>query len=160
MQIPDLKKPRVTECKGKVIEYAEFKQFKKLHPEYKNITINDLIKIARTFNKNMVAETMVNPYGVVLPENIGVICINNAGKSTKKMVDYQKSKELGVTVHHKNWETDGHIMRIMYSSIPVRNVIKNNNLFSFTPILEFKRAASKYFKKNWQRCVRLNYTIK
>lgn len=159
MQIPDLKKARVTEQKGKVIEYAELKEFKKLYPEYANITMHDLINIARTFNKNMVAETMNNTYGVVLPENIGMICINNAGKPKKKLVDYKRSKEVGITVYHKNWETDGHYMRIVYSTGSVRNVIKNNNLFSFTPVLEFKRTASKYFRKHWQRCLTLSYNF-
>jgi hypothetical protein len=30
---------------------------------------------------------------------------------------------------------------------------KNMKLFGFTAIRQFKREASKYFKKNWQRCL-------
>ena len=66
----DLNKSRVTEKKGKVINYKEVADFNKKYPGY-NLTKADIIKVMRKFNENMADETMNNIYGVLLPENIG-----------------------------------------------------------------------------------------
>ncbi len=152
----DLNKPRVTEKKGKVINYKEVKDFNKLHPKY-NLSRSAIIKIMRAFNSNMAEETMNNVYGVILPENIGAIFINNAGKTKKKSVDYAKSKATGKIVYHKNWDTDNNTMRIVYINHTKRTLIRNASMFSFNPLQQFKRQASSYFRKHWPKCVSVNY---
>lgn len=152
----DLNKPRVTEKKGKVINYKEVKDFNKLHPNY-NLNKSAIIKIMRTFNSNMAEETMINIYGIIFPENIGVLFINNAGKPRKKPIDYAKSKALGETVYHKNWDTDNNIMRLVYINRTKRTMIKNASLFSFNPLQSFRRKASAYFRKHWAKCLTVNY---
>ena len=112
----------------------------------------------RAFNNNLAEETMNNIYGVMLPENIGAIYINNAGKPKSKPIDYAKSKELGKVVYHKNWETDNNLMRIVYVNRTKKTMVKNTNLFTFKPLQQFKRNASAYFKKNWARCLKTGYT--
>lgn len=152
----DLNKSRITEKKSKVINYKEVKEFNTLHPDY-NLNKADIIKIMRAFNKNMLDETMLNIYGVTLPENIGALFINNAGKSKKKSIDYAKSKETNTLVYHKNWETDNNMMRIVYVNRTRRTLVKNAGLFSFNPLQQFKRTASAYFRKNWSKCLTVNY---
>ena len=152
----DLNKPRVTEKKGKVINYKEVKDFNKLHPKY-NLDKSAIIKIMRAFNSNMAEETMINIYGVVLPENIGAVFINNAGKTKSKSIDYAKSKQAGKIVYHKNWDTDNNMMRIVYMNRTKRTLVKNASLFTFNPLQQFRRQASAYFKKNWARCLCVNY---
>jgi hypothetical protein len=152
----DLHKSRVTEKKGKVIEYKEVRDFNKQHPDY-NLKKTDIIKIMRTFNSNMADETMNNIYGVVLPENIGVIFINNAGKPSRKPIDYAKSKALGQTVYHKNWDTDNNLMRIVFMNKTLRTVVKNTKLFGFNAMQQYKKKAAKYFKKNWSKCLAVKY---
>lgn len=152
----DLHKKRVTEQKGRVIEYKEVKNFNKQYPGY-NLKKTDIIKIMRKFNTNMADETMNNIYGVVLPENIGVIFINNAGKPKNKPIDYAKSKTLGQRVYHKNWDTDNNLMRIVFMNKTLRTVVKNTKLFGFNPLQQYKKKASKYFVKNWARCLAVRY---
>lgn len=152
----DLNKARVTEQKGRVIEKTEVKEFNKLHPDYK-FKKTDIIKIARAFNNNIAKETMNNIYGVILPENLGVIFINNAGKPKNKLIDYAKSKKEGSIMYHKNWETDNNTMRIVYINKTKRTLIKNANLFGFNPLQQFRKDASAYFKKNWARCLTSAY---
>lgn len=152
----DLNKARITEIKGKVINYKEVSGFNKLHPGY-DLSKKDIIKIMRAFNTNIADETMNNIYGVTLPENIGTIFINNAGKPKSKAIDYAKSKSSGKLVYHKNWETDNNLMRIVYINNIRRSLIKNASLFSFNPLQQFKRRASSYFKKHWARCLKANY---
>lgn len=152
----DLNKPRVTEKKGKVINYKEVRDFNKLHPSY-NLKKSDIIKIMRAFNTNIAEETMINIYGITLPENIGAIFINNAGKPKGKSIDYAKSKEAGKIVYHKNWDTDNNLMRIVYINRTKRTLIKNTSLFTFNPLQQFKRKASTYFKKHWARCLTTSY---
>jgi hypothetical protein len=152
----DLNKPRITEKKGKVIDYKEVVAFNKLHPKYK-FRKTDIIKIMRAFNSNMAEETMINIYGVTLPENIGVILINNAGRSKKKAVNYAESKKTGIIVYHRNWETDNNIMHIKYVNHTRRTLVRNTTMFAFNPLQEFRKKASVYFKKNWAKCLALNY---
>lgn len=152
----DLNKPRVTEKKGKVINYKEVVDFNKLHPKY-NLKKTDIIKIMRAFNTNMAEETMINVYGVILPENIGAIFINNAGKPKGKPVDYAKSKAAGKLIYHKNWDTDNNIMRIVFMNKTKRTMIKNTSLLAFNPLQSFKRKASAYFRNNWPKCLAVNY---
>jgi hypothetical protein len=152
----DLNKNRITEKKGKVINYKEVKDFNKLHPEY-NLKKTDIIKIMRAFNTNMADETMNNIYGIIFPSYIGVLFINNAGKPRKKPIDYAKSKETGQTVYHKNWDTDNNMMRLVYINRTKRTIIKNASFFTFNPLQAFRRKASGYFKKHWARCLTVNY---
>ena len=152
----DLNKKRVTETKGKVINYKEVRDFNKLHPKY-NLSKSDIIKIMRAFNTNIAEETMDNIYGVMLPENIGAIYINNAGKPKHKSIDYAKSKQEGKIVYHKNWDTDNNLMRIVYINRTRKTMVKNTNLFTFNPLQKFRRTASAYFKKHWARCVSTGY---
>jgi len=152
----DLNKKRVTEKKGKVIDYKEVINFNKQNPNYK-LKKTDIIKIMRAFNSNLVDETMKNIYGVVLPNNIGAIFINNAGKPKNKPVDYANSKKEGRLVYHKNWETDNNLMRIVYMNKTIKTVVKNTTVMSFNPIQLFKKKASAYFKNNWSKCLSVNY---
>lgn len=152
----DLNKKRVTEIKGKVINYKEVTEFNKLHPNY-NLSKTDIIKIMRAFNTNIAEETMNNIYGVMLPENIGALYINNAGKPKNKSIDYAKSKELGKIVYHKNWETDNNLMRIVYINRTKKTMVKNTNIYSFKPLQQFSRKASAYFRKHWARCLSTGY---
>lgn len=152
----DLNKQRITEKKGKVITYDEVKEFNKLYPNY-NLKKSDIIKIMRTFNSNIAKETMVNVYGVVLPNNIGALFINNAGRPKHKPIDYANSKKEGKLVYHKNWETDNNLMRIVYMNKTIRTMVKNTSVMSFNPLQSFRKTASSYFKKNWSRCLKVNY---
>jgi hypothetical protein len=152
----DLNKSRVTEKKGKVIEYKEVADFNKKYPGY-NIKKTDIVKIMRAFNENMADETMNNIYGVIIPENIGCIFINNAGKAKKKPIDFANSKKQGKLVYHKNWDTDNNIMRIVFMNKTLRTMVSHTKLFGFNPLQAYKRKASKYFKKSWSRCLSVNY---
>lgn len=156
MYNPDLKKPRVTEKKGKVITNKEVTVFFKKYPEHKGQPVSIIIDVIRIFNQNISKETMRNVHGVLLPENIGKIVINNAGKPDKKGVDYYESKKQGKLVYHKNWDTDNNVMRITYFN-NITSYVRYSNMFAFNPLQAFKRSASKYFRKNWARCIVLNY---
>lgn len=156
MHIPDLTKARVTEKKGKVITRKEIAAFFKQYPEHKGQPTSVIIDVIRVFNQLIAKETTRNVYGVNLPENIGRIVINNAGKPKHKAVDFHESKKQGKIVYHRNWDTDNNTMRITYFN-NIRNYVRHSNLFGFNPLQAFKKDASVYFKKNWARCIVLNY---
>ncbi len=154
-----ISKTRLTEKKGKVITRKEVKLFNDLFPEYEGSVLNcrDIIDVVRAFNNNIALETTINPYGVILPNRIGIVLINNAGRSKKKPIDFKRTAELGYTVYHKNWDTDNNLMRITYLNNTRKSVVKNVKLFTFNATRTFKEVASAHFRKNWQRCLRLNY---
>lgn len=159
MMTPNLNKPRITEIKGKVIEYKELSIFRKKYPKYKEKTISNLLTIIRKLHENIVEETMTNIYGVLLPENIGWLFLNNIGKTKKKAIDFNSSKKHNKLMYHKNWDTDNNTLRITYLNNTARNTIQNTHLFSFTATQSFKRKAGKYFSKNWQRVLSMKPVI-
>lgn len=153
MRIPDLNRKRITEKKKTVIGNKEVTQFNKQYPEHGRVTKTEIIKAIRKFNENIALETTINQVGVTLPNNIGILFINNMGKSNSLSKDYKLSIETGKDVYHRNWDTDNNKMRIIYMNDGARNNIKHSNLYTFQPIQGFRRMASKYFRKNWQRCL-------
>lgn len=150
---------RVTENKGKVIEYAEVSQFNKKYPEHPSIRKEDILKVIRMFHSNIVDETMNNIYGVSLPENIGVIKIVNNGATKTRPVDFKTSLEVGKIVRYRNWDTDNNVMSIRYSQVKRGLRIKHSQVYSFVAIRSYKKLASAYFRKNWQRCVKITNGI-
>lgn len=156
MQKPNLLKSRVRENKGKVIERKEIRSFNKIYKEHGEISKGQFMEIIKHFNKNITLETTSNIYGVALPENIGQIVINNAGKATKKSIDFKASILAGKTIYYKNWDTDNNMMKIVYYN-NIRNFVKFSKLYAFNPTSCFKKLASAYFKKHWARCLKLNY---
>jgi len=156
MQAPNYSGSRVREFKGKVIERKEIREFCKMYSEHKDVTKTEFMAIIKHFNKNIALETTKNIYGITLPENIGQIVINNAGRPTKKGIDFNSSIKAGKTVYFKNWDTDNNMMRIVYYN-NIRNFVKHSKLYSFSATACFRKVASSYFKKHWERCVKLNY---
>lgn len=149
----DLNAKRVTEKKGRIIESKEVIEFNKKYPEHKRQKKEDILKIARCFNNKMIEETQRNIYGVALPQNLGVVSIVNKGISEKRPIDFKASMLAGKIVRHRNWETDNNIMNIRFSLVVKGLQPKFMTIYNFEPMRNFRKSASAYFKKNWQRCV-------
>lgn len=137
----------------------ELNKFKKMHPEYLDITLKEFSDIIRSFNSEIINTVISNRDGVILPENIGRLSIITFSRPKKKIIDFGKSNETGVLHYHKNWNTDNRLCKIMYNNKIKNYGNKNSQFYGFIPNREFKKTVSETINKNWQKYVYLNNKV-
>jgi hypothetical protein len=91
--------------------------------------------------------------GVQLPEQIGWLFIGTCQSPKKQNTDFVKSKKYGVSVTNKNWETDGKLAKIFFTSYALKHKMKNREFWSFTACRDFKRSVAKTYPENWNMYV-------
>lgn len=157
---PDVKAPRFRPDVHNVLNKEFFEMFKKKYSKYKDID-NQLLKtIVRKFN-NAVYNTVIDKRdGVQLPEQIGWIFIGTCQESKKKNIDFVKSNKYGVTVTNRNWETDGKLAKIFFTSHAPKHKMKNREFWTFVACREFKRKVSKTYPENWNMYLVVDPTTK
>ena len=157
---PDLKAPRFRPEVFSVLDKKFFDNFKKKHPKYKSYDNTVLRDIIKTFNRALFNNVIEKRDGVQLPETIGWLFIGTCQKSKKQNVDYAKSKQYGVKVSNTNFETDGKLAKIFFTSHAPKHKMKNREFWSFVACREFKRAVSKNYPENWNMYVVVDATTK
>jgi len=146
---PDLTAPRYRPKAHNLITNDFFKTFKAKYPKYENISDKELKKIIKTFNETVYQTVIDSREGVQLPEQVGWLFIGTCNQSKKRNIDYFKSKKYGVTVTNRNWETDGKLCKIFFTSYSLKHKIKNREFWGFTACRNFKRSVSKAYAENW-----------
>jgi hypothetical protein len=157
---PDLTAPRYRPDVHSVLNKKFFDSFKKKHPKYKDYTNMELRNIIKAFNKLLYTTVIEKRDGVQLPETIGWLFIGTCQKSKKINVDYAKSNKYGVTVNNNNFNTDGKLAKIFFTSNAPKHKMKNREFWSFVACRDFKRSVSKNYPENWNMYVVVNSTTK
>jgi hypothetical protein len=153
---PNVKGPRFRPDVYQVMNQQFFKKFRERHPRYKNLTDAELRKIGKTFNLMFWEQVIENRDGVQLPEGLGYIFVGTCQASKKTNIDFGKSQKYGVTVNNKNWETDGKLAKIFYSSYASKYKFINRECWSFTACRAFKRSLAKSYPENWPMYVEVD----
>lgn len=146
---PDLKAPRYRPEVHTIMNKEFFESFKNKYPKYKDLDDKELRKIIKYFNKMFYQTVIDTRDGVQLPEQIGWIFIGTCQSPKKQNIDFIKSKKYGVTVTNKNWETDGKLAKIFFTSYALKHKMKNREFWSFTACRDFKRSVAKSYPENW-----------
>jgi hypothetical protein len=146
---PDVTAPRFRPEVHNVLTKEFFKAFRKKHPKFKDVDIEVLRSIAKTFNRTVFQTVIDTRDGVQLPESIGWLFIGTCQQSKKKNIDFAKSHMYGVTVSNNNWATDGKLAKIFYTNYAPRIKMKNKEYWSFVACREFKRSVAKSYPENW-----------
>ena len=146
---PDLKAPRYRPEVHTIMNKEFFESFKKKHPKYKDLDNVELRKIVKYFNNTLYQTVIDTRDGVQLPEQIGWLFIGTCQSPKKQNIDFVKSKKYGVAVTNKNWETDGKLAKIFFTSYALKHKMKNREFWSFVACREFKRAVAKSYPENW-----------
>lgn len=150
----EFKKPNVTaprfrhEVKS-VLNKEFFENFKKKYPKYKDVDNVLLKKIIKTYNNTLYQTVIDKRDGIQLPETIGWLFIGTCQQSKKENIDFAKSNKYGVTVTNKNWDTDGKLAKIFFTSYAPKHKMKNREFWGFTACREFKRNVAKAYPENW-----------
>ena len=122
----------------------------------KKIEDKELRKIIKTFNKGIFQNVIDNRNGVQLPESIGWLFIGTCQPSKKKNIDFAKSRKYGVKVANKNWDSDGKLAKIFFTSRALKHKMKNREFWSFSASREFKRSVAKSYPENWNMYVEVD----
>ena len=146
---PDLTAPRYRPQVHTIMNKEFFESFKKKHPKYKDLDNVELRKIVKYFNNTLYQTVIDTRDGVQLPEQIGWLFIGTCQSPKKQNIDFVKSKKYGVAVTNKNWETDGKLAKIFFTSYALKHKMKNREFWGFVACREFKRAVAKAYPENW-----------
>jgi hypothetical protein len=153
---PDIKAKRFRAERTNIIDASFVKSFKEKHPKYKDISESDIKKIVKTFNETLWKEVIDTRDGVQLPEGLGVLFIATCKTPVKENVDFAKSKKYGFTVTNKNWETDGKLAKIFFTSYPSKLKFQNRECWKFIGCRNFKRSVAKFYPENWTMYIELS----
>jgi len=156
---PDLNAPRKRKKSLNLLDDNFYKEFKERNPEYTELDNSVIKEVIRSFNEEIYNNVIENRDGVELPENLGIIFIGSCKKSSKINIDYKKSKEYGVKVKHKNWDSDNLLMKIFYTNYNNRTLFRFRNLWRFKPHRDFARKASTNYRKGFNKYVRVKSGI-
>ena len=157
---PDLNKPRFRPEAYNLLNQELFKNFRKKYPKYKDLQDKDLRRIIKAFNIKLYETVIDYRDGVKLPDNIGWLFIGTCKTSKKENIDYAKSKKYGVRVTNKNWETDGKLAKIFYTSYAPKYKMRNREFWGFVACRDFKRLVAKTYPENWPMYVKIDPTKK
>jgi hypothetical protein len=146
---PDVKAPRFRPQVYSVLNSDFLGSFKKKFSKYKHIDDTVLKKIGKTFNTHVYQTVIDNRDGVQLPESIGWLFIGTCEQSKKENIDFAKSTKYGVIVTNRNWETDGKLAKIFFTSYALKHKMKNREFWKFVACREFKRSVAKTYPENW-----------
>ena len=118
------------------------------------------IKIIKSFNEALWEAVLENRDGVRLPEALGSLFIGTCKGTNGRNIDYAKSKKYGVVVSNNNWETDGKLAKIFYTSYSSKYKFAFRECWSFTACRNFKRGVAKAYPENWNMYVQVDSTKK
>jgi len=156
IKAPDVKAPRFRQKAVNVIDKELFGRFREKYPKHKNISESQFKKIVKAFNEAVWETVIETRDGVQLPEGIGCIFIGTCENTRNSNIDFAKSHKYGVTVTNKNWETDGKLAKIFYSSYATKYKFSFRECWSFTACRNFKRAVAKSYPENWTMYVQVD----
>ena len=151
----NLNESRYRKDQYEVISKTFLKEAREKFPKLKTISDVDIRNIIHGFNKEIKNAIIDNRDGVELPESLGYLMIVSCQPKNNNAVDYAKSKKYGVTVYHKNWDTDGRLGKIIYSNASVKYKVRDREIWGFAPSRDFSREVSKVFRKNWMNYIEI-----
>ena len=157
---PDVKAPRFRQSGHNVINKDFVKRFKEKYTKYKDLKESDIRSIIKKFNEAVCENVIDNRDGINLPEGLGHLFIGSCNLLRNQNIDFAKSLKYGMTVNLKNWETDGKIAKIFYSSYSSKYKFEFRECWSFKACRNFKRGVAKNFPENWMMYVSIESSKK
>jgi nucleoid DNA-binding protein len=152
---PDVKAPRYRTSQKTLINNELLNKVKEKTNLAHDLDYRAFERIIKTFNKKIADEVIHNRNGVELMNGLGRIFVGTCKSPKKKNIDIPQSIKIGVIVHHKNWETDGHLAKIFYSNSSNKYKFKHNQVWKYTPGRILKRELSPYYKDNWEKYIKV-----
>ena len=153
---PDVKAPRFRQKVLTVTDKKFFDRFREKYPKYKSMSNTEIRSIIKKFNQALYESVIDTRDGVQLPEGLGTIFIATCQHAKSSNIDYGKSKKYGVSVSNKNWDTDGKLAKIFYTSYASKYKFSFRECWAFTACRQFKRSVAKTYPENWTMYVQVD----
>jgi hypothetical protein len=153
---PDVKAPRFRQKVVRVTDKDFYNKLKKKYPKYKELSNASILSIIKKFNESLYETVIDNRDGVELPEGLGTIFIATCKNAKSKNIDFGKSKKYGVAVTNNNWETDGKLAKIFYTSYASKYKFTFRECWGFVACRNFKRSVAKNYPENWTMYVEVS----
>lgn len=155
MRAPDLNAPRYREKVHQVLNPGFIEDFKAKYPQYSEYSTSALIKAIKKHNGLIWKHVIDSRDGVELSSGLGLMFIGVMPEKTKSQepVDWKKSIELGVKVHHRNLQTSGRKFRIVYSRFSAN--LKYKRIWCFHGVRQFARSVAQQVPPKWNSLIRV-----
>lgn len=150
---PDLNAPRYRPTKLNLTNKEFYDQFITQHPKHSKLSVDEFKNVIKTFNGLIWDKVIEQRDGVELPEQLGYIFIGSCPRRKKESVDYKKSAYYGQCIENQNWESDNYMAKIFYTNFETKYKFKNNDLWGFTGVRDFKRSVSHTYPKEWKKYI-------
>lgn len=147
--------PRYRTERMELLTMKLHEKFMEKFPEHKTTSFDLFKTIVTTFNKNLYLGAIDNRDGVELPEGLGHIFIGTC-QPPKRSIDYASSFKYNTEIRYRNFETDGHLGKIFYTSFAGKYRFKDREIWKFKGHRDFTQAVSKAYLKNWKKYVEVD----
>lgn len=153
---PDVKGPRFRQEGYNIISKEFLKNLRTKYQKCASLSDKEIRQIIKRFNETLWETVIDYRDGVNLPEGLGHIFIGSCILLSDKNIDFGKSQKYGVTVKNRNWNTDGRIAKIFYTSYSSKYKFEFRECWSFVGCRNFKRAIAKAYPENWTMYVAID----
>lgn len=159
---PDLTAPRYRPVVYNVMNKKLYKEFKARYPKYKDIDYQTFKNIIKVSNKVYRESVIDYREGVELPESLGFMFIGscNVKSASRQNIDFAKSREYGVVVTHKNWQTDGNLGKIFYTNYSVKYKVLDRQIWKFVACRLFSRRVKDEYPKDWTKYIKVENNMR
>ena len=153
---PNVKGPRFRQEMFTIVDRSFIDNLKKKYPKYSKLSEADVRKIIKVFNETFWKEVIETRDGVELPEGLGQVFIATCRNPKRENIDFAKSNKYGILITNKNWDTDGRLAKIFYTSYSTKYKFVNRECWEFIACRNFKRTVAKTYPENWNMYVQID----
>lgn len=157
---PDVKAPRYRRPAKRTIVNDVVKAIKQEVFSAKYIEDKLVKEIIYEFNCQLVESAIENRDGVEVPSQIGHIFIGTCPMKKSKNIDFKITAIHKKAIQHRNWESDNYLAKIFFTTYSSKYKFKNNELWGFYAIRDFKRKVGKTYPANWKKYVQVDPKLK
>ena len=152
---PDLNAPRCREDGYKIIGRKFLNEFVEKYPQYKDLSLEDVKNILKTFHGKLWDHALNNRDGVELPEGLGFIFVGTCQAAKTFVIDFASSIEYDEKIRHRNFASDNYLAKIFYTNFANKYKFKNREMWMFKGTRDFKRAVAKVYPEKWKMYVQV-----
>jgi len=156
---PDLNAPRFRPTKLNLTNQSFYDQFARDNPKLNQLGKEKFKEIIACFNGKIWEKVIEERDGVELPEQLGYVFIGTCPRK-KDNIDFDKSAMYGVKLQNQNWESDNYVAKIFYTNYETKYKFKNNDLWGFIGVRDFKRNVAKTYPKEWKKYIQVDNMIR
>lgn len=157
---PDLSAPRFREKTMTLLDAKLHKAFIDKYPKYAHIDLRAFKEVITTYSGLLWQGAIDNRDGVELPESLGYILVAKCNRPKKQNTDFASSAKFGKKVNHANWDSDNYLAKICYTNYSLKYRFSDRELWSFSPVKQFRSTVSGSFAERYNGYIHLNENLK